>query len=116
MGRWWTVICIGLWLLTGCGDQGVPAEKPDIVGIVTDVQDQSFLLQAEESLIRAGDVYRVAITDRTAVYQQKADRATKAEIDDIKQVRRVSLWVDGSVRESNPPGVSAKVVLLQEEE
>ncbi|PTM59876.1 hypothetical protein [Desmospora activa] len=116
MGRQWIVLCMSLLLLTGCIDQGVPAEKADVIGTVTEVQEQRFLLRAKEDVIRSGDVYAVAITDRTSVYLQKAGKATAAKIEDIQQDQQVSLWVDGRVRESDPPRVSAKVVLIQEEE
>ncbi|PMB05017.1 hypothetical protein CEN49_19315, partial [Fischerella thermalis CCMEE 5273] len=101
--------------LTGCGDQGVPAEKPAVIGNVTQVGEEGFLLQAEEDLIQSGDLYSVGLLDETSIYLKEGDEVGQAERTDIRPGQRISLWIEGGVRETSPPQVNARVVLIQGE-
>ena len=107
------VLCLALLLAIGAGCVNpIPSEPPTIRGTVTAPTSYGVLVIAPGAETACDHTRRAQVTLRDASIRRRSGGSATAS--DLAVGTTVSVWITGSIRESCPPIVDAKFVVIEE--
>ena len=95
----------------GCTNP-IPSEPPTIRGTITAPTEYGVLVIAPGAETACDHTRRAQVTLRDASIRRRS--GASASVSDLAVGTTVSVWITGSIRESCPPIVDARFVVLEE--
>ena len=105
---------LALLALAGCSDLTAPSEPAFLQGRITRLADASrgYLVEGTPAPGRTESRAYFRVTGSTTLLHRAGERA---RVSDLVVGQTVSLWITGVILDSDPPQVTARVVVLEPE-
>jgi hypothetical protein len=90
----------------------IPSEPPTIRGTITGPIGPDFLVVAPGGETACDETMRARVTIRDASIRRRSGGS--AATSSLVVGTPVSVWITGGIRESCPPGVDARIIVIEE--